>query len=125
MKNADKLQPVRKRPMTAEEYHRLKCRLLALRRRYVKLAYGHDSVRWNYNDRIARLKNLEKQMLSVESRLASAEIIEPEPEPFGLQELRDMTLRLSRFVAKKLAKRLRHIYQRNVASTIDAAHHTV
>lgn len=111
--------------MTAEEYHRLKCRLLALRRRYVKLAYGHDSVRWNYNERIARLKNLEKQMLSVESRLAAAEIIELEPEPFGLPELWDMALRFSRLVAKKLAKRLR-LHQRGVApSAIDAAHHTL
>jgi hypothetical protein len=126
MKNADKLQPVRKRPMTAEEYHRLRCRLLALRRRYVKLAYGHDSVRWNYNERIARLKNLEKQMLSVESRLASAEIIEPDAEAFGLEDLWRVLLTFGRRITKKATKRLRHMHQRSVQTgAIDPAHHTV
>lgn len=126
MKNADELRPVRKRPMTAEEYHRLRCRLLALRRRYVKLAYGHDSVRWNYNERIARLKNLEKQMLSVESRLANAEILQPEPEPYGIAELWHAGLQFGRHITKKATKRLRHLHQRGVqSSNIEpVAHHT-
>lgn len=79
------LSVAKKRPITVEEYRKLKQRNLALRRQYVKML--QNPAKRNKPEYAKRISKLEKRIAELELRLAYSELILPEPEHMTLGDM--------------------------------------
>lgn len=107
---------IKKRPISAEEYRKLKRRDLALRCQYVRIIQNQKKSK-NIVEYSKRIRKLEKRIAELELRLAYSELILPEPVPmkakdvavFAMYYLKSIWHYLIRVaMVKKLATRYLH-----------------
>jgi len=97
------LPMVQKRPVTVEEYRKLKQRDLTLRCQYVKLLQSQRKHK-NNPEYAKRIRKLEKRIAELELRLAYSELILPEPEPLTLRDILGFTWRHTLSLVHAIAK---------------------
>jgi hypothetical protein len=91
MRTRSLLAAAKKHPITAEEYRRLKRRLLTARRNYVVLLNGLQN-NSELTDRSAELRKMEQRMARLELRMAQSELVFPN-EPSRIAEATEDALR--------------------------------